>query len=69
MTTIEKMQDFVNGYGIGMTKQDLVSELYWYLKEQGHEVCVLNDKYLIVDGTDYQFIKSNKTRSWIVKTW
>ena len=64
------LENFVNTYGIGISVEKLVSKVYFFLTSiRGSDdgICVVNDRYLEVDGTTYQFIKSRKTSSWKVK--
>ena len=66
---MKDLQNFVNQYGLGLSKENLADAAYDAMKVLGHDVCLLNDKYLIVDGVNYQFIKSRKNNCWIVKAW
>ena len=61
------LQNFVDGIGLGISKEKLVHYAYRFMVADGHDCCVLNEKYIIVDGKDYQFIKSKKQGRWIVK--
>ena len=36
---------------------------------KGHRVCIVNERYLEVDGTTYLFRKSRKNGRWEVKTF
>ena len=64
------LENFVNTYGIGISVEKLVSKTYFFLRGiRGSDdgICIINDRYLEIDGTRYQFIKSRKTFSWKVK--
>ena len=61
------LQNFVNGFGLGISKEELASEAYNAMEALGHKVVILNSKYLIVDEIEYQFTKSSKQGAWIVK--
>lgn len=62
-----ELQNFVNGYGLGISVEKLADKAYRHMELKGHEVCLINDRYLEVDGTEYLFSKSRKNGRWIVK--
>lgn len=65
---METLQNFVNGFGIGISKEDLVLQTYYFMKAQGHECYTISDnKYLGVNGVDYKFIRSKAKNCWTVK--
>ena len=64
---MKELQNFVNGFGFGISVVELASKAYWEMKAQGHEVCIVNERYLEVDGVTYLFSKSKKAGGWIVK--
>ena len=39
------------------------------LESKGYKVCIVNDRYLEVDGTTYLFSKSRKHGRWIAKAF
>lgn len=61
------LQNFVNNFGLGISKEKLVEKAYRQLSVDGHDCCILNGKYLIIDGKEYQLIKSKKENRWIAK--
>lgn len=61
------LQNYVSRFGFGISVRDLADKAYWEMVKLGHDVCLLNDRYLIVDGTTYLFSKSRKQGGWIVK--
>ena len=63
---MEKVQGFVSGWGLGMSKEAMVDKVYRFM-EREHDVCCLNGKYIIIDGNEFQFIKSRKDYCWYVK--
>ena len=67
MSALQSFQNFVNNFGLGISKEKLVSRAYSWLEREGYNCCILNGRYLIVDNTSYQLIKSKKTDSWVVK--
>jgi hypothetical protein len=64
---MNELQNFVNGFGFGITVNELASKAYWHMKGLGHDVCIINDRYLEVDGSAYSFGKSQKQGRWIIK--
>lgn len=69
MITIEKIQNFINNWGLGLPVQDLVTKVYRHVEAEGHESYILNDRYISVDGVEYRFTKSRKEGRWIVKLY
>ena len=64
---MKELQEFVNGYGLGISKKELVSRAYNRLRANGHSCYIINDLYIACGGKEYQLIKSNKEHRWIVK--
>lgn len=64
---MRELQEFVDKFGFGISKEVLASKAYREMKMKGHDSCIVNGKYLEVDGQTYQFIKSKKQYRWIVK--
>lgn len=69
MTTTEILTSKVAQYGIGMNVEELASKMYFQMKAEGHDVCVINDRYLECDGHNFQFIKSRANGCWKVKAF
>lgn len=65
---IQKIQKFVDGYGIGMSKEQLADKVYRFLDRE-HDVCLINERYISVDGEEFQFIKSKAQSRWIVNQY
>lgn len=63
---MENLQELTNKYSLEISKEKLITELYYELQID-HQVALLNEKYLIVDGVIYSFRKNNKQGKWIVK--
>lgn len=63
------LQKIADKYGLGISKKELVSKIYWEIIAQGIkcDMAILNDIYLNIDKVNYQFIKSKKNNEWIVK--
>lgn len=64
---MERLQEIINGYGLGITKKNLIEKAYRILEAEGHHTYILNDLYIGIDGTEYQIIKSRKEDRWIAK--
>lgn len=64
---MERLQQIINGFGFGIVKEKLIEKAYRVLEAEGHEVYILNDKYIGVDGYEYQVIKSIKEGRWVAK--
>lgn len=62
-----ELQNYIDGYGFGISVKDLCSKAYWQMKADGHKVCIVNDRYLELDGKTYFFSKSRKHGRWIAK--
>lgn len=65
----ELLQKEADKYGFGISKKGLVSKVYWAAKADdiNLDICIVNDRYLKINGIYYQFIKSHKENRWIVK--
>lgn len=64
---MQELQNFVNGYGLGISVEKLADKAYFQMEANGHNVRIINDRYLEMDGRRYQFTKSRKQGGWIVK--
>lgn len=64
-----ELQNFIEGYGFGISKKELATKAYRHMTATGHEACIINDRYLEVDGTSYFFSKSRKHGRWIAKVF
>ena len=64
---MKRMQEIVNGFGFGITKEKLIEKVYRVLEAEGHDVYVLNGKYIGIDGYEYQVVKNTKEGRWVVK--
>ena len=64
-----ELQNYIEGYGFGISVKELAHLAYRYMKEKGYKVCIVNDRYLEVDGTTYLFSKSRKHGRWIAKAF
>lgn len=64
-----ELQNYIEGYGFGISVKELAHKAYWHMASNGHKVCIVNDRYLDVDGTTYLFSKSRKNGRWIAKAF
>lgn len=67
--SMEALQNFVNNFGLGISKEKLITKAYRQLSVDGHDCYIINDLYINIDGEDLQLIKSRKNDCWIVKTF
>ena len=64
-----ELQNYIDGYGFGISVKDLCSKAYWQMKADGHKVCIVNDRYLELDGKTYFFSKSRKVVANYDRGW
>ena len=63
---ITKIQNIANETQYNSNKEKFVSALYWNLVAAGLKPCIVNDKYIELDGVDYQFIKNRRSCTYTV---
>lgn len=61
------LQNFIDNYGFGISKEKLIEKAYRQLSVDGHDCYIINDRYIGIDGKEYQIIKSRKQNGWIAK--
>ena len=66
-TAMDDLREFCWGWGMDISKEKFVSKAYFAMVALGHECSILNSRYLIMDGVNYEFIKSRKENRWFVK--
>lgn len=64
-----ELQNYIEGYGFGISVKELAHKAYRHMASNGHKVCIVNDRYLDVDGTTYLFSKRRKNGRWIAKAF
>lgn len=64
-----ELQNYIDGFGFGISVKELASKAYRFMASNGYKVCIINDRYLDVDGTTYLFSKSRKNGRWIAKAF
>lgn len=62
-----KLQEIVNSVKYSNNKVEFVPNVYFKLIEIGYSPVVINDKYIEIDGVNYEFTHSQPTLSYIVK--
>ena len=70
----EALKDYVAGFGTGISVEKFVTMVYRFLtkiadSEMREKILILNDRYLVVDGVRYQFIRKRSAGRWEVKTF
>lgn len=64
------LQDQLDQYGLGISKNELADKIYTAAKMDGMNVTILNSKYLTVSNdngsADFSFTKSTKDNKWIL---
>ena len=64
---MKELQTYIEGFGFGISVKELVSKAYRHLRSLGHDTCIVNDRYIEVDGRTYYLSKSRKHNRWIAK--
>ena len=67
--TMKELQNYIENFGFGISAAKLADKAYNYMAAKGHKVCLVNERYLEVDGTTYLFSKSKKHGRWIAKAF
>lgn len=63
---MNKLQEMVNNYGFGISVEELASAVYHKLAAAGFKPCIVNDRYIEVEGATYQFRKTRSKGHWTV---
>lgn len=53
--------------GTGWSLRDCIDKLYWELEARGFKTCLLNERYLIVNGNEFQFIRKHSLGHYVAK--
>ena len=64
ITTIQRI---ANGTQYSSNKEKFVSALYRNLVAAGLKPCIVNGKYIELDGVDYEFINHRRECTYTVK--
>ena len=64
---IQTIQNIVNASQYSTIKVTFVKNVYWNMVAAGLRPAILNDKYIEIDGNDYEFIHSKKNGTYTVK--
>ncbi len=65
--TMTELQNYLDGFGLRISVEKLAGKAYDHMAAKGYEVCMVNERYLEVDGTTYIFSRSKKHGRWIAK--
>ena len=63
----DNVQAIVNQFGLGISVKELAVMVYDQLVAQGEDVYILNERYIGVNGDNFQLVKSKAKGQWIVK--
>lgn len=66
-TVMNAIHEEANKYGFGMRTEEMISKIYFTMIARGFDVCILNDRYLICNGRNYQLLKTRSKGCWTVK--
>ncbi len=61
------VQGFVNGFGTGCSKEEMIVKVYRFLCGKDIDCCILNDKYLEFDGFIVELIRKRSAGVWVAK--
>ena len=64
---IQTIQNIANASQYSTSKVTFVNNVYWNMVAAGLRPAILNDKYIEIDGNDYEFIHSKKNGTYTVK--
>lgn len=64
---IQTIQNIANASQYSTSKVTFVKNVYWNMVAAGLRPAILNDKYIEIDGNDYEFIHSKKNGTYTVK--
>lgn len=61
------IEQITSKFGFGMSVEELASRVYVELEALGFEPCLVNDRYVEVNGTTYQLRKMRSKGHWTVR--
>lgn len=61
------IENIISKYGFGMSVEELASRVYVELLALGYSPCIVNDRYIEVENTTYQLVKSRSKGHWSVR--
>lgn len=64
-----ELQNYIDGYGFGISVKELAHKAYRHMRSLGYDTCIVNDRYVEVEGTTYLLSKSRKNGRWIAKAF
>lgn len=63
---LNTIQNITNNFGFGISVNELTSKVYFNLVAMGFKPCIVNDRYIEVDGITYQLRKTRSKGCWTV---
>lgn len=63
------VEEIICKYGFGISVEKLADRVYVELASQGFSPCIMNERYIMVEGATYQLIKSRAKGQWTVKNF
>lgn len=61
------IQNFVNGFGTGCSKENMISNVHRFLNNKNIDNCILNDRYIEIENFIFELIRKRSQGIWIVK--
>lgn len=58
------IQKVVDSTAFTSIKKKFVSSLYWNLVAAGYKPCIVNEKYIEIDGTAFHFVMNKRDMSY-----
>lgn len=60
------IQNFVNGFGTGCSKEKMISNVHRFLCNKNIDNCILNDRYIEIDNCVIELIRRRSLGIWVV---
>lgn len=61
------IEEIISKYGFGISVEELAECVYLELRASSHDVCIVNDRYIRVEGANFQLVKSRSKGCWTVR--
>lgn len=61
------IEDFVANFGTGISVEKMASMVYWNLFDKVDDACIVNTKYVKLNGKEFQLIRRKSKCMWEVK--
>lgn len=69
MDFIKELEYHANQHPLRRKVEEVISKCCWHLLGHGIQTTILNERYLIHEGKNYQLIRNRKDNKWIAKEW